>query len=339
MTSSSQNSTAPVIRLAHLNAFTAFLYHVGARVERHLRHQKLPILVSDPNAFLPLSKVWSFFAAAAQHEDEAIGWLVGDYVGRHNLHAQLLRKLENCSTLYQALKLLVKLVSVEASHLQIGIQERRCDVLFYTHYSGMSEVPGYMISQAYQLEVYLHLIRHFLGPDWIPYEIGIEQSQAPTIVEKHFPGSRLLTQQPVGYIAVPRVYLHSAPRRATQKAYVGDDLILSEKFDFLDTLKALLESYLPDGYPNAGFVAELMGVSERTLARRLSARGLTYGTVIDEVRFETAKSLLQKPGVRIGDVSAFVGFDNQSNFTRMFRRIGGLNPAEFRKQSLIRSSD
>ena len=338
MNGSSKNSTTPLIRLAHLKAFTAFLDHVGAPVERHLRRHKLPTLCFDPNAFLPLSKVWSFFATAAQHEDEMLGWLVGDYVGDHNLHAHLLRKLENCPTLYQAMKLLVKLVSVEASHLQIGIQERRYDVLFYTHYSGMREAPGYMISQAYQLEVYLHLIRHFLGPGWVPYEIGIEHSQAPTIMEKHFPGSRILTQQPVGYIAVPRVYLHSAPRRATQKANVGDDLVLSEKFDFMDTLKAMLESYLPDGYPSARFAAELMDVSERTLARRLSAYGLTYGALIDEMRFEISKNLLQKPDARIGDVAAFVGFDDQSNFTRMFRRIGGLSPAEFRKQNLIKSS-
>ena len=337
MISSAQNSTTPLIRLAHLNAFTAFLDHVGAPVERHLRRQKLPILCSDPNAFLPLSKVWCFFAAAAQHEDETIGWLVGNYVGDQNLHAHLLRKLGNCPTLYQAMKLLVKLISVEASHLQVGIHERRYDVLFYTHYSGMSEVPGYMVSQAYQLEVYLHLIRHFLGPGWTPYEIGIEQSQVPTIMEKHFPGSRILSQQPVGYIAVPRVNLHSVPLRATHKANAGDDLVLSEKFDFLDTLKAMLESYLPDGYLSARFAAELMDVSERTLARRLSARGVTYGAVIDEVRFKVAKSLLQKPGVRVVDVSAFVGFEDQSNFTRMFRRIGGLNPAEFRKQTLGKS--
>jgi two-component system response regulator YesN len=56
--------------------------------------------------------------------------------------------------------------------------------------------------------------------------------------------------------------------------------------------------------------------------------------VIDEVRFETSKSLLQKPDVRVGDVAAFAGFDDQSNFTRMFRRVGGLSPAEFRKEVL-----
>ena len=79
-----------------------------------------------------------------------------------------------------------------------------------------------------------------------------------------------------------------------------------------------------------GFAAEVMGVSERTLARRLSACGLTYKALIDEVRFTEAKKLLLEPRVRIEDVALSVGFDEQGNFTRMFRRVSGLNPTEFR---------
>jgi AraC-like DNA-binding protein len=77
--------------------------------------------------------------------------------------------------------------------------------------------------------------------------------------------------------------------------------------------------------------AEVMDVSERTLARRLSAHGLTYGKLVDQVRFEVAKKLLQKPDLQIGDVARSVGFESQGNFTRMFRRVGGLSPIEFRR--------
>ena len=45
------------------------------------------------------------------------------------------------------------MASAEASHIQLGIRERQVDVLFYTRYSGMREVSGYLISQAYQLGV------------------------------------------------------------------------------------------------------------------------------------------------------------------------------------------
>ena len=328
---SRKKSAPPVLRLVHLMAFTAFLRHVGAPVDRLLRRQKLPVLCEDPDTFVPSSRVWSFFAAAARHEDPMLGWLVGAHAGDHNLNLGLLRKLETAPTLFYALQRLVQKVSTEASHLQLGIHERRDDILFYTHYSGMREVPGYMISQAYQLEIIIGLIRHFLGSQWVPDEVGIEHPRAPAIVEECLPGSRILTQQPMGYIAVPRSCLHQAVRSPDPKSGVADDSVLSEKSHYIDTLRAVLMSYLPDGYPSARFAAELMDVSERTLARMLSACGITYGTLVDEVRFTVAKKLLQKPGARIGEVAISVGFDDQSNFTRMFRRVGGLTPGEFRK--------
>ena len=38
---------------------------------------------------------------------------------------------------------------------------------------------------------------------------------------------------------------------------------MTENLDYTDTLRAVLRSYLPDGYPTARFVAELMDVSDR----------------------------------------------------------------------------
>jgi AraC-like DNA-binding protein len=330
MNNSLKKSGPPLLRLGHPMAFTAYLRHVGSPVDSYLRSQKLPVLCEDPDMFVPLARAWAFFATAAQHEDPILGWLVGAHVGDHNLNAVLLRKLETAPTLYQALQRLVQLTSAEASHLQLGIHERRDDVLLYTHYSGMREVPGYQSSQAYQIGVLLDLIRHFLGQDWVPAEIGIEHSITPAITEEHFPGCRILTQQPLGYIVVPRTCLHRAVRRTAPKRGMTGDPVLSGNFDYLDTLRAVLKAYVPDGYPSARLAAALMGVSERTLARRLSTYGLTYMNLIDEMRFTEAKNLLQTPGVRIADVAISVGFDDQSNFTRMFRRVGGMTPREFR---------
>jgi AraC-like DNA-binding protein len=101
--------------------------------------------------------------------------------------------------------------------------------------------------------------------------------------------------------------------------------------DYVDTLRALLKAYLSEGYPSARFAASLIDTSERTLARRLSGCGLTYGALVDEVRFTVAKDLLAEPDARIVDVGRAVGFDDQSHFTRMCRRIGGLTPNQMRK--------
>jgi AraC-like DNA-binding protein len=329
METSAQKSMPPLLRLAHPLAFSAFLRHVGAPVERYMRRQGLPVLCDDPDVFVPLARAWSFFDAAARHEDPMLGWLVGAHVGDHNLNAGLLRKLETAPTLLQALHGLVRLVSAEASHLHLGIHERRDDVLYYMHYPGMRETPGHMISQAYQLEIVLDLIRHFLGRHWVPREIGIESPLVPCVAEEHFPGSRILIQQQVGYIAVPRSCLHRAALCRSARFGGADDPVLTEKFDYMDTLRAVLKAYLSEGYPSARFAAALMNTSVRTLARRLSTYGLTYGALIDELRFKSAKEQLREPSVRIGDVARSVGFDDQGDFTRMFRRVGGLSPREF----------
>jgi AraC-like DNA-binding protein len=311
-------------------AFMSFLRHIGAPVDRHLRNHQLPVLCDDPDTFVPLLKVWSFFDAVAQHEDPMVGWLAGAYVGDHNLNAGLLRKLETAPTLLQALRGLVRKARAEASDIELGIYERREDVLFFTHYSGMSREPGYMISQAYQLGVFLDLIRFFLGPQWIPGEIGIEAPAIPSIAGEYLPGSRVLTQQPFGYIAIPRSCLHQSARRTGLENDLKDDLVQSQSPDYLSRLRGMLSAYLSEGYPNQQFAAELMNSSVRTLTRRLAGYGLTYGALIDALRFEKAKENLLKPDMRIFDVAQSVGFSDQGDFTRMFRRVGGVSPKQFR---------
>ena len=260
-----------------------------------------------------------------------LGWLVGKHIGDHKLNSGLLQQLESSPTLYQALHRLVKMAGTEASDIQLAIHEGPKDVVISTCYPGRPEVTGYHQSQAYQLGVILDLIRHFLGQQWAPDYIGIEGKHVPAGVEALFPRTLILTQQPAGYITVPRSKLHQATCNTKPNCGVADELVLSHNFDFINTLRALLKSYLPDGYPSCRFAAKLMNISERTLARRLSTHGITYGALVDEVRFKEAKRLMQKPNAKLGDVAMAVGFYDQSNFTRMFRRIGGLSPKEFYK--------
>ena len=74
----------------------------------------------------------------------------------------------------------------------------------------------------------------------------------------------------------------------------------------------------------------------RTLARRLSALGTEYRAVVDDVRFTVARELVCRPEVKLSEVALLVSFDDQSHFSRMFRRIGGVTPGEMRRTALGR---
>lgn len=333
-----KKSVPPMLRNAHLMAFESFLRQRGAPVDSYLRRHGLPVLCEDPNAFLPLLKIWSFFEDAARHEDSEIGWLVGEHVGDQQLNANLLRKIETAPTLLQGVRRLIHMASAEATDIDIGIHERQDDILIYMHYPGMREIPGYMISQAYQLGLFLDLIRHFVGRHWVPDEIGIESLSVPPVVGEIFPDCRIMTQQTAGYIAVPRSSLHQAVPPGDPKVGNADNPILSENspvlasdFSYLDSLRAVLRSYLSEGYLSQQFAAELMETSVRTMSRRLSGFDYTYGRLIDELRFNTAKELLQNSNEKIGDIAQNVGFDDQGDFSRMIRRLSGLTPRELRK--------
>ena len=104
--------------------------------------------------------------------------------------------------------------------------------------------------------------------------------------------------------------------------------------DYAGVLRSLLKPYLAEGYPTARFAADLMGTSPRTLARRLSTCGLGYRALVDEVRFDVAKDLVCQPDVRLSEAAFRVGFDDQSHFTRMFRRVGGVTPGQLRREAL-----
>ena len=333
MKTNSGSHGPPLIRVGHLMALSGFLYREGVPFERHIRQSGLPVLCEDPNCFVPNFRVWSCWGSMAQAEDPLLGWRVGKYVGDRRINRALLTKMEAAPTLYQALRLLFVMLRSEVTDLKMGLHELVNDVLVFMCYPGLTQSVGYHDAQAYQISVMLDLIRHFLGREWMPEEIGIERRDLLPGLTDYFPGTRILTQRAYGYIRVPRNLLYRKECSAPFERRVKDGLNIPDKPDFLGTLRALLTTYLAEGYPSAKLAASLMDVSERTLARRLEARDLTYGMLVDEVRFNLAKERLKEPGAKVGEVASSIGFSDQGNFNRMFRRLAGVSPKEYRQQA------
>ncbi len=100
---------------------------------------------------------------------------------------------------------------------------------------------------------------------------------------------------------------------------------------FEDTVCAQIERELPDGNTNSASVAEKLGVSGRTLHRRLHERGTTYQELLDRVRLRLATRFLAS-GRPIGEVAASVGFSQASTFHRAFKSWTGQTPTEYQQR-------
>ena len=81
------------------------------------------------------------------------------------------------------------------------------------------------------------------------------------------------------------------------------------------------------------FYAEEAGISENYLSRLVKqSTGRSVGAWIDIVRIQRAKRLLSDTTLSIIDIAASVGVDDQSYFSRLFKKETGITPSAFRKK-------
>ncbi len=100
----------------------------------------------------------------------------------------------------------------------------------------------------------------------------------------------------------------------------------------LDVQK-LIRDALPSGIPSIIEIGEHMGMSNRTLTRRLSENRITFRDLIQKSQEEISKDLLQNSSRSVAEIAFQTGFSEQSAFNRAFKRWTGQSPVEFRKQS------
>jgi AraC-like DNA-binding protein len=60
------------------------------------------------------------------------------------------------------------------------------------------------------------------------------------------------------------------------------------------------------------------------------ATGASYTDFVSRVRLEKAKTLLLNPNYRVSEIAFEVGFKSLTHFNRVFKRIAGESPTEYR---------
>ncbi len=78
-------------------------------------------------------------------------------------------------------------------------------------------------------------------------------------------------------------------------------------------------------------VARRLGLSTRTLARRLANEGTSFREILDGVRGETAMALLRDPAPGVAEIAFFLGYSEPAAFHRSFKRWTGETPVAYRR--------
>lgn len=84
-------------------------------------------------------------------------------------------------------------------------------------------------------------------------------------------------------------------------------------------------------------VADKCYVSQWHLSKLINKyTGNTFYELLDNVRIEKAKALLNDPKLKIGDIVDMVGYSDAAHFSRVFKRIVGVSANEYRNTSAVK---
>lgn len=102
-----------------------------------------------------------------------------------------------------------------------------------------------------------------------------------------------------------------------------------------DSVVRQSEDWLKEHYLSSAALAQLVAqshVPERSLKRRFkAATGCTLIEYLQKLRVEQAKRLLETGELPVDDISTAVGYEDASFFRRLFKRLTGLTPSQYRR--------
>ena len=96
------------------------------------------------------------------------------------------------------------------------------------------------------------------------------------------------------------------------------------------TVENTIAPLLPHGQAHAHVVATKLGMSERTLSRRLAEEGVTFIEILQQLKANLANRYLEDEGIPISRIAWLLGFEDASSFSHACRRWTGKSPRELR---------
>lgn len=331
-----------IYRAAHLHIYLGFLREVGAPVARDLARSRLPTWIEDtPDEYisLPLSLDWAR-TCGRDFQPMELGCLASARLNPRTIAAPLQRQLALAQTGFAGLQALVRAVEAEDSILRLSMRAEDDAIRVTVALAGVRDHVMLCLTEWQHIRAILLFAGALPGRGVPPRELTfLSRSEAPATVLERWQDTRILTGQPQTSVLLDRERLaglvadhptNRSPEGSQRASLAGDDEEI-QVWTFAKAVRALVRPYVRDGYPDLATAAEIAGISRRTLLRRLQEDGRSYSDVVQEARFDLARSLLCDDTLRMIDIAIMCSYENPQHFSRAFRRIAGVSPRRYRK--------
>jgi AraC-like DNA-binding protein len=104
--------------------------------------------------------------------------------------------------------------------------------------------------------------------------------------------------------------------------------------DWTSRVENIVAPLLPHGEATIDSIAQRLGLSSRTLTRRLHQEGVSFAKLLQNLRLQLARQYLRESDISVTQVAWLLGYREPSSFNHAFKRWTGKPPRRVRHQAM-----
>lgn len=237
-----------------------------------------------------------------------------------------------------ALQRLARYILVVSDTLEYELREDASDRVFVLSGRPSADRRGVQLANECALAAILSLLRQVSDGPVVPGAVSLRHPPPNDLAahERYF-GCPVRFDAPVDGLHFDEAALSTVTRLGDEglSAYLLAqlDAIHSQRVEgaVVQQVRRAITDQLCSGMPSRDAIARTLGMSARTLHRRLAEHDRSFQEVANEVRREVAESLLARSSTTLAEVAYLTGFSDQSAFQRAFKSWTGQTPNGFRQ--------
>ena len=234
-----------------------------------------------------------------------------------------------------AIRNLARYLAVSNESLRVGISERAKTTVLTVNYRIPRHIDQLFAEFAYA--VVLRAFRELTGRNVCPKAVTFIHGRNNNKAEfDHFFGCPVRFNATADTMVLPTELL-STPILTSDKYLLkilkdACEEVLTKRGKISSTLRAIVENeivqLLPHGKAQVEKVASNLGMSNRTLARRLSEEGTSYAAILNELRRDLSARYLKDPALSLNQIAWLLGYSMVTSLNHAFRRWTGSSPKD-----------
>lgn len=291
--------------------------------------------LDGPDAWLSVCDYMRILETAVEvSEDPALGLHFGERAtsGVFQLLAHL---VEHAATLGEALEMIVRYTALLAQGFEPEvILEAEHALLRFPWLCGDS--PAVCVMAELAMSGLMRLLRLYVGQHARGVSVSFAYREPACAADyRRVFGRGTHFEQPFTQLQFPRAWLartqlYANPELQRSLVLQADrELALQHSDRFSARVEQSLARHEPRALPNVTAIARELGMSSRTLLRRLRSEGVTFTELILKHRSSEARRLLEPGALSVREVAEAMGFADTPAFHKAFKRWTGLTPMQY----------